>query len=55
MVVTLSAEGKGTRYTCQIMHASAALKDKHVELGFEMGWTAALAQFDEMLRGGAAS
>jgi uncharacterized protein YndB with AHSA1/START domain len=50
-VVTLAAEGKGTRYTSQILHANAALKQKHLELGFEMGWSAALDQLVELLTG----
>jgi uncharacterized protein YndB with AHSA1/START domain len=51
-VVTMAPEGKGTRYTSQILHGEAASKEKHVALGFEMGWRAALDQLDGMLKKG---
>jgi uncharacterized protein YndB with AHSA1/START domain len=52
VVVTLAPEGNGTRYTSQLLHGEAASREKHVELGFEMGWRAALDQLDEMLQQG---
>jgi uncharacterized protein YndB with AHSA1/START domain len=51
-VVTMAAEGIGTRYSSQILHAEAASKEKHVALGFEMGLRAALDQLDEILKKG---
>jgi uncharacterized protein YndB with AHSA1/START domain len=48
-IVTLEPEGKGTRYTSRILHANAAARDRHVALGFEAGWSAALEQLVELL------
>lgn len=48
-VMTLrAAEGGGTLYTARALHATAAGREKHAEMGFHDGWGTAAAQLDEV-------
>jgi uncharacterized protein YndB with AHSA1/START domain len=40
--------GGGTRYQAQVHHVDAAGRDTHAAMGFEQGWSAALAQLVEL-------
>jgi uncharacterized protein YndB with AHSA1/START domain len=43
-IITLEAQGKGTRYTAMAIHRDAAARQKHEEMGFHQGWGKALDQ-----------
>ena len=43
-IITLTADGNGTRYSARVLHRNAADAAKHDEMGFQMGWGMALAQ-----------
>ncbi len=45
-IITLTAEGNGTRYAARVLHRNAADATKHDEMGFQEGWGLALAQLD---------
>ena len=49
-VLSFAAEGSGTRYSATVLHADAAGRNKHHEMGFEMGWNAALDQLVAMAK-----
>ncbi len=49
-VISLQAEGAGTRYSARVMHADVASRDRHAAMGFEAGWDAALAQLVVLAR-----
>ena len=49
-VITLEPEGKGTRYIAHAMHANAAARQKHDEMGFNGGWSTALDQLVELMK-----
>ncbi len=48
-IITLEAEGTGTRYSAQALHRSADDSRKHAELGFHDGWATAIAQLAELV------
>jgi len=48
-VLTLTPEGKGTRYRAHVMHRDRAAKDAHEKMGFHGGWGTALDQLVELL------
>ncbi len=50
-VVTIEPEGAGTKYTAHVMHADAASRQKHAEMGFEMGWGTAFDQLVALMTG----
>ncbi len=50
-VVTIEPEGAGTKYTAHVMHGDAASRQKHAEMGFEMGWGAAFDQLVALMKG----
>lgn len=41
-IITLEAEGTGTRYVATVLHASAEDRKKPAAMGMHQGWTAAL-------------
>jgi uncharacterized protein YndB with AHSA1/START domain len=43
-VITLEAQGKGTKYRAIAIHGDPATAKKHEEMGFHQGWGAALDQ-----------
>ncbi len=43
-ILTLTPEGKGTRYRAHVMHRDPAGKRAHEAMGFSQGWGAALDQ-----------
>lgn len=43
-VITLAAEGNGTRYSARVMHKSPEDSKKHADLGFEEGWGTTIDQ-----------
>lgn len=43
-VVTMTPEGKGTRYRAMAMHADPKARAKHEQMGFAEGWGTALDQ-----------
>lgn len=43
-IITLAAEGRGTRYSARVMHRNAADSRRHEELGFEEGWGTTIDQ-----------
>lgn len=47
--ITLTPEGGGTRYTARILHADAAARQRHEEMGFAEGWGTVLDQLAEEL------
>jgi uncharacterized protein YndB with AHSA1/START domain len=47
-IVTLEAEGSGTRYTARVRHWSEAAVKAHEAMGFEPGWNAVAAQLAEL-------
>lgn len=50
-VITFAdADGGGTLYRAQVLHADAAGRAAHEAMGFEAGWGAAAAQLDEVAR-----
>lgn len=50
-IVTLADAGDGaTAYTARVRHWTTEDRDKHVEMGFKDGWTAAARQLEELAR-----
>ncbi len=49
--LTLDPVAEGTRYTAWVQHADAATREKHAAMGFEEGWSKALAQLIELFPG----
>lgn len=49
-VITFSDADGGTRYHARVMHADAATRQKHEEMGFTEGWSAAATQCEEVAR-----
>jgi uncharacterized protein YndB with AHSA1/START domain len=49
-VVRLERAGDGTKYTATAIHADAAAKKTHEEMGFIEGWGAALDQLVEVAK-----
>jgi len=43
-IITLQAEGTGTRYHAHVLHADPDSRKKHDDMGFRDGWSAALDQ-----------
>jgi len=43
-VISLEPQGSGTKYTALVIHADAASRKKHEDMGFRNGWGAALDQ-----------
>lgn len=43
-VITLAAQGSGTKYTALVMHRDEAGRAQHEEMGFHDGWGAAFEQ-----------
>lgn len=48
--VVLSPEGSGTRYTAYAIHADAATRTKHAEMGFYEGWGTAAEQLEAYVK-----
>ena len=42
--ISLESHGKGTKYSALVMHADAASRKRHEDMGFHQGWSAALDQ-----------
>lgn len=49
-VITMSAEGAGTRYRAVARHRDAETRKSHEEMGFHEGWGTALDQLVEVAR-----
>ncbi len=43
-IISLEAEGTGTRYSARVLHKNAADSRKHEDMGFHDGWGATLDQ-----------
>jgi uncharacterized protein YndB with AHSA1/START domain len=43
-IITFEDDGDGTRYAARVLHANAEDTRKHVDMGFEPGWGAVIAQ-----------
>lgn len=43
-VIALAPQGQGTKYTALVMHADAAARERHAQMGFHEGWGKALEQ-----------
>lgn len=52
-IITIEPDGAGTRYTATVLHADAASRQKHADMGFHHGWGAALDQLVAMCKTGA--
>ncbi|MGC5334181.1 SRPBCC family protein [Micromonospora sp. DT62] len=50
-IIKLEPTGNGTKYTATAIHADAAAKKSHEEMGFAEGWSAALDQLVEVVKG----
>lgn len=50
VVLTLKDEGSGTRYMARAMHADAATREKHKEMGFLEGWGQCLDQLVALMK-----
>lgn len=48
--LTFTPEGSGTRYVAHVMHADAAGKKQHEEMGFQDGWGTCLDQLVAMIK-----
>lgn len=46
--VTMADEDGGTRYSARVLHQNAEDRERHVAMGFEGGWGAAIAQLEEV-------
>ncbi len=49
-VISLAPEGKGTRYTALVIHIDEASCKRHNDMGFHMGWGAALDQLVALMQ-----
>jgi uncharacterized protein YndB with AHSA1/START domain len=49
-IIMLEPNGAGTRYTAVAMHANRATRQRHEEMGFHNGWSAALDQLVAVAR-----
>lgn len=47
-IITIEADGEGTRYVAILRHGNPETKSKHVEMGFHDGWSTALDQLVEL-------
>jgi uncharacterized protein YndB with AHSA1/START domain len=45
-IFTFEDDGDGTRYAARVLHANAEDTRKHVDMGFEPGWGAVIAQLE---------
>jgi uncharacterized protein YndB with AHSA1/START domain len=43
-ILSMEAEGRGTRYSARVLHKNAADSRKHDDMGFQEGWGTALDQ-----------
>ncbi|MGC4789438.1 SRPBCC family protein [Micromonospora sp. DT178] len=50
-IIKLEPTGNGTKYTATAIHADASAKKSHEEMGFLEGWSAALDQLIEVVKG----
>ncbi|MFG1780077.1 SRPBCC family protein [Micromonospora sp. NPDC049048] len=50
-VIRIEPAGDGTRYTATAIHADASARKSHEEMGFVEGWSAALDQLVEVVKG----
>lgn len=48
--IALADAAGGTRYSATVWHADARGRQRHAEMGFEQGWSAALDQMVAMIR-----
>ena len=51
-ILTLTPEGKGTRYRAELLHADEAGRNAHASMGFHDGWGKALDQLVAMVEAG---
>lgn len=49
-VISIQPDGSGTKYTATAIHADAAAKKSHEDMGFVEGWGAALDQLVEVAK-----
>ncbi|HMB57535.1 MAG TPA: SRPBCC family protein [Arenimonas sp.] len=49
-VISLQAQGSGTRYRARVIHGNQADRAKHAAMGFEQGWGRALDQMLAMIK-----
>jgi uncharacterized protein YndB with AHSA1/START domain len=49
-IILLEAQGNGTKYTAIALHKNEADRQRHAEMGFEVGWTKCLEQLVEVMK-----
>lgn len=49
-IITMEAEGSGTRYVARAIHGDSAAREKHEEMGFYEGWSTVLDQLVELVK-----
>jgi uncharacterized protein YndB with AHSA1/START domain len=49
-IILLEPHGKGTKYTAIAKHKNIEDRKKHLEMGFEKGWSIALDQLVEHMK-----
>ncbi len=49
-VISLEAQGSGTKYTALVIHGDETAREKHEKMGFHYGWGKALDQLVAMVR-----
>ena len=49
-VISLEAQGAGTRYTARVLHADEAGRAMHEQMGFHAGWGKALDQLVALMK-----
>ena len=47
-ILSMEAEGRGTRYSARVLHKNAADSRKHDDMGFQEGWGTALDQLADV-------
>jgi len=45
-IISMSDEGKGTRYTADVLHKNEADSKRHLQMGFEDGWGKVIDQLE---------
>lgn len=43
-VISLAAQGRGTKYTALVIHGEQSARERHAQMGFHEGWGKALEQ-----------
>ena len=49
-IITIQDDTGGTRYTARVLHADAAGRKQHEEMGFFEGWGACIDQLESLAK-----